>query len=496
MPNCSLTWQLGFDKKLNSSHATTNETGTWGASPSGSGLSDAITSAFTNVVYQLSPPIFTTNDVALPIEVGNIVTMAVPAPPAGLTAGDITEIGWLVTGEIDWAGAILSALNCIPGYAAGGYSPAQLQAIFYSGGGASVPGPGWSGALCKFWPAGEDPLTSGKWVGEAWHQASSSADVDPSDGHEYYVYRTKWKFGDPLYGLDFTAPDSHVFRPIAQQVPTSATGPAHNSGVDFGTWLIGVLGSTVNLRCGVEISPGLGCLFLNPSFGVPIEYSGTTQIVASCSGLFLTIDIIYNNDDTPVGTGMSNPWNLQDKQGRYHRVGVNSGIQYLRSDSTVPKPGWAVTSQVTTNGADANPRQVLDERNRIHVLWERSPNVLEAVSDDDGQTWGTPNTMIPGGKHPTIAIGHDGSILRAAYVSGVLKGTYQAQGDTAASAPFTFQKWNGSALVDISVADDTFHIQQGHEGPARWLLASIESGDTDTSDWWSGDDGRTWTKIT
>lgn len=96
-------------------------------------------------------------------------------------------------------------------------------------------------------------------------------------------------------------------------------------------------------------------------------------------------------------------------------------------------------------------------------------------------------------KHPTIAAGIDGDILRAYWVEKVIYGQIRHSGDLQYSAPFAFTDETGNA---IQFKNAQFHVQQGFEGPSRWLLTAIEDGATEPSEWWSGElEPRTWTRI-
>lgn len=202
-----------------------------------------------------------------------------------------------------------------------------------------------------------------------------------------------------------------------------------------------------------------------------------------------------------IQAGGGNPWNLQHGDGSYHSAHVNAtGIVYRRSDTATPHDShgaaWSTAEvQVTNTATDNHPRLGKDYRGRLHLTFERSSNAYATYSDDDGLTWSAPAMAITGGTKPTLAVGVDGTVVRAAVVSGTprtIQGQSQATGETAFSSTFTFKDDSGA---DLSVADDTFHIQQGHEGPSRWLLHVLIEGEAETSHWTSADECRTWTRV-
>lgn len=207
------------------------------------------------------------------------------------------------------------------------------------------------------------------------------------------------------------------------------------------------------------------------------------------------------------GTGGGNPSNLQDALGQYHRVWIVSGaVAYRRADVIRPGPGGAF-DQSTSLGApagavDAHPRIVREPWGRLLLVFQRAPgagvppaasDVLLTYSDDDGETWSTPTVAIPGGSKPRIRVGLDGTILTAALVGSNLKVTRQDPGELSPTAPYTVVDHLGAAL---SLADDTFDLDQGRSGDAPWLLVAVKSGGTAPTEFQSWDEMQTVKEIT
>jgi len=106
---------------------------------------------------------------------------------------------------------------------------------------------------------------------------------------------------------------------------------------------------------------------------------------------------------------------------------------------------------------------------------------------------------ISGGTHPNI-VSQDGQTLTAACVNvGTsttpvfhIQARAQGPGDPALGTLFTFNDTSGTALP---VADDSFGLAFAAEGPNRLALHVRIAGGASTSDWWSADTGRTWTRV-
>jgi hypothetical protein len=219
-------------------------------------------------------------------------------------------------------------------------------------------------------------------------------------------------------------------------------------------------------------------------------------------------------DDGGGGGHAKNPFNYQDRYGRIHRTGITgSGVRYWRSDFGVPKPwanaGVAVTAP-SLDIADSNPRLTMDHNDILHLTFSRHDASVDPATDtlyqceswDDGRTWTEPKDVdIPGGTHPTVAIGEsEGTKIVAAYVAnadqvvnpgGVIQAHMQETGDKTPGDVTTFQDETGT---DLAVADDTFHLAEAREGPSRWVLTVVMQADGFASEW-AGTDGKTWKRI-
>ena len=226
-----------------------------------------------------------------------------------------------------------------------------------------------------------------------------------------------------------------------------------------------------------------------------------------------------DNTNPPTGPGSGakgQPWNLeQGVRGEgpfyYHAAGIDSAsgkgnVQYWRSDFEIPLPVWNSATKgvsVTGSGQDADPKMVVDPiTSTLWLVFARDSGggnwtTYYTRSWDDGATWRSPvATGLAGGKHPTIAVGRDGTIVIAAYVSGNIQAQVRGPGDTDFGTAFTFTDPGGA---NLSVQDDTFHIQQGYDNARRWLLHVLISGDASSSHWqcWDLEAGNkaSWKKV-
>lgn len=191
---------------------------------------------------------------------------------------------------------------------------------------------------------------------------------------------------------------------------------------------------------------------------------------------------------SPVGT--RNPWNLEDRFGGYTMCHIAGGNVFVAHTShAIPPYEFQVTA--TDTGDVSEPRIGMDPRGWLHLVYTRAGSVYRKRSYDEGRTWTGGELAISGGSHPTLAHSIDGTRFEAAYVGGNLVGHLQAPGDAVPGADFTFKD---SAAVNLSVENDTFHIQEARESPGRWVLHVTILSESATSDWMSLD-AKTWTRL-
>jgi len=200
--------------------------------------------------------------------------------------------------------------------------------------------------------------------------------------------------------------------------------------------------------------------------------------------------LVIDGDGTVSFSGVCN---LATRLGRYYKVAVSSNDLYLYySEHQIPSV-WKHTAQITKVGDASEPSLTKDYADTLRLLYVRTgPDVYEKTSFDDGQTWSTEAVAIAGGSHPKIRSSEQGAMIRAAYVAGKIQGTYQRAGDTSPSSLFTFKD---DAGVDLAVEDDSFGLDFGYNASDPLLGAFLISGEAEVSDWYSSDEGRTWTRV-
>lgn len=168
---------------------------------------------------------------------------------------------------------------------------------------------------------------------------------------------------------------------------------------------------------------------------------------------------------------------LHDKEGRYYRASPeSSGIQVYRAQFDVPP--FVLATAATADGSDCDPTLFLDERQRLHLIFHRDPDVLETVSADFSKHWSTPVTLFTGASRPRGRTHPRNRLrIRAAYKSGHLVGRKE-QPNGSLGAEFTFLDTAGSPLA---VDDASWDFSPSPVGPkALWVLEVAQSGATHT----------------
>lgn len=196
----------------------------------------------------------------------------------------------------------------------------------------------------------------------------------------------------------------------------------------------------------------------------------------------------------------SNYWpsNLAYAYGWYLRSSAPAGNVTVRRVRAARLP-FETNVALTATGKDHRPVIGADHRERLWCLWHRNNppgtfNVYEAYSDDDGATWSSEALVFSSGRYPQIATDpSSGTVLKAAYVSGYLKGILRYPGDLANRSEFTF---NLAGSVPLQVANDTFGIAWIPDAQRRLILHVRLLNETDTREYVSFDDGATWTLMT
>ena len=209
----------------------------------------------------------------------------------------------------------------------------------------------------------------------------------------------------------------------------------------------------------------------------------------------------------PGVTVYGNCFNLSEPSGYYCRCasGADGNVWFWRVNNNAPwsPHAWDWGPLPAARGtANDSARMAYDrETRRLYLVYSRisiTPSVYESRSDNDGETWGQEHMAIPGGTHPTIAVGLDNTRIIASYVGAIggpgrIDAVVQGPGDVAFSAVFTLKDQNNKALI---AGDDSFHLTMPPAGDRQWILVFVVNGEAGPSEWVSGEpEGRTWTRV-
>jgi len=200
------------------------------------------------------------------------------------------------------------------------------------------------------------------------------------------------------------------------------------------------------------------------------------------------------------------------------------GVRYWRSNKAIPLlSGPAPLGRVWDTGSgypgqavgisnvvgDNSPSLAEDARGLLYCLFNRAPSTatgggaMLSVSYSDGDSWSTPVMAISGGTHPAMASAEGRMLCAAVTTTGTapsqtrhITAVYRGPGDLNFGPPYTFNiRALGGALTPFTVADDSFGLVFTDEGPGRMALHVAIAGESATSDWWSADNGETWTRV-
>lgn len=204
---------------------------------------------------------------------------------------------------------------------------------------------------------------------------------------------------------------------------------------------------------------------------------------------------------TPPGANLyRNPFNLPGPYGWYYRcaVGNDGNIYSWRANNNGPFAVFDDGPTVVTTTADYDGCKMAFEpaTRRLFCVFSRTRttipaghDIYQASSDDDAHSWKGATKMIPGGQHPTIATGLDGTIIIAAYVGpvggpGKIQLVAQDPGSVAFGAVTTLKDSGGADMV---VQDSTFHLCQPPKGDRQWIWVLMLQSATEPTEWASGD---------
>ena len=101
---------------------------------------------------------------------------------------------------------------------------------------------------------------------------------------------------------------------------------------------------------------------------------------------------------------------------------------------------------------------------------------------------------VAGGTIPVVRVGKAGDVYTASYQddgtgggTGLISASYQSPGDASPSGPQYLCDPHYDPIP--LTAAGGFALDQLAEGAARWILVLVVAGESDYSEWLSGDDG-------
>jgi hypothetical protein len=196
---------------------------------------------------------------------------------------------------------------------------------------------------------------------------------------------------------------------------------------------------------------------------------------------------------TAAPAGLS-PALWSERSGAYYKAYVKDNNVWVAYSST-GSPPYLHETPASSDGDCLEPAVCVDHRGMVVLLCVRTsggPDVEERRSWDRGLTWSDPTVAFAGAIHPRVAKGHDGTLIRMAWLAGKIYVTRQAPGDPAESAPVAIKD---AAGADILTEDDCFDIVKGHTKEDTWELSIWADGESAISDWFSTmTDASTWTR--
>ncbi|HKU51057.1 MAG TPA: sialidase family protein, partial [Nitrospira sp.] len=236
-----------------------------------------------------------------------------------------------------------------------------------------------------------------------------------------------------------------------------------------------------------------------------VENDESAQIM--CAGVELAVLRPWRGHFCVTGqldtASLISPTSLHLQDGRYVRAGIDpdtGDVKVYSADFSSPLPMWGRIAYATDTGDCSYPSLVETPYGSLIVHYDRDDgHSYLRRSDDDGATWNDEEASITNVRYSRIAKSIAGVILKAGFRynsgssgPGKVYGQYRNPGDTAYSTLTVFKDDGGSDLV---FEDDVFDLSGAPDSADRWLLVARKSGDTDVTEFWSTDEGLTWTEV-
>lgn len=207
----------------------------------------------------------------------------------------------------------------------------------------------------------------------------------------------------------------------------------------------------------------------------------------------------------PCGSGVSEPYIIQDDMGRLHQCYISAGdVYYRRSNDTRSADAWGgMNVKVTTRGDVFKAHFDYDAiYKRVELYFETTAHAVYYTYSvgDEGKTWHAPVLVASSVYNFYTHTNHfNDDKIRAWFVydsgtsgSGKAKGQYRRYSDGAWSATFTFS----NSATALSIADGGMsNLAPGFTERNEWLFSPIMNGGSTPTTWFSNDECRTWRQL-
>lgn len=198
----------------------------------------------------------------------------------------------------------------------------------------------------------------------------------------------------------------------------------------------------------------------------------------------------------PIYPPSSGPWNLHTPWGHYHRLDISdSDVNHRRAEQPIPFGGFESEVAVLTGYEWARATYDPSTAGIIGVVSDGTDAYL-SQTNDDGTSYNTVAAILTTVSYPTINHTPNGGVLVAGFrldtgTAGTIVGKYKGPGDTAWSSEFDFE--DASAAIDFE--EGSFHFSPAPDGSDVFILVAKKAGETGVTEFYSADNGATWTEV-
>ena len=253
------------------------------------------------------------------------------------------------------------------------------------------------------------------------------------------------------------------------------------------------------------------CPFPDDYVCVPSSYPANSLCESSA---YVDVILLEPTCTNPVRT----PALITTSRGRLNHANINAFTKIRYRSGPFAKPSWTVDVVMTST----DKWQMVDiaEQTKYGRIEMRAVqddgagnlNAYRMWSDDQGATWNPLSAGVLAPQFVMAAVqsrvrstgaGKPEVLLEINFVPdsgssgpGTLSGRIRPPSTNVFGAPFTLQKWDGAALVNLRSDGSGFDFYWSTDNTGRWILVLVQDGDTDETFWMSADRGLTWLQST